>query len=88
MGHLIMGQITITQNLVAIKDVRHGGQWQKTPHTPPSRASYGVSEFLPWWRHQMEKISVLLATSEFPSQKASDAELWCFLWYAPEQTAE
>ena len=24
---------------------------------------------------------------EFPAQKASDAELWCFLWFAPEQTA-
>ena len=26
--HLIMGQITTTQNLVAIKEVRHAGQWQ------------------------------------------------------------
>ena len=25
--HLIMGQITTTQNLVAIKEVRHAGQW-------------------------------------------------------------
>ena len=23
-----------------------------------------------------------------PLQKASDAELWCFLWSAPEQTVE
>ena len=25
--HLIMGQIITTQNLVAIKEVRHAGQW-------------------------------------------------------------
>ena len=24
----------------------------------------------------------------FPSQRASDAEFWCFLWCQPEQTAE
>ena len=27
MRHLLMGQITTTQNLVAIKEVRHAGQW-------------------------------------------------------------
>ena len=31
--HLIMGQITSTQNLVAIKEVRHAGQQPKTPAT-------------------------------------------------------
>ena len=47
------------------------------------------------WRHQMETFSALLAvcagnspvTGEFPS-KARDAEFWCFLWFAPEQTVE
>ena len=42
----------------------------------------------------MEILSALLAfyagnspiTSEFPTKKASDAELWCFLWSAPETT--
>ena len=29
--HLIMGQITTTQNLVAIKEVRHAGQWLDLP---------------------------------------------------------
>ena len=52
-----------------------------------------------WWRHQMEICSALLVlcagnslvTSEFtghrciPLTKASDAEFWCFLWFAPEQ---
>ena len=41
---------------------------------------------LSWWRHQIEAFSELLAlcagnwpvTGEFPSQRASDAELWCF----------
>ena len=50
---------------------------------------------LSWWRHQMEPLSALLAlcvgnspvTCEFPSQKASDTELWCFLWSASERTA-
>ena len=48
------------------------------------------SDATPWWRHQMEKFSALLAlcagnlpvTGEFP-MKASGAELWCFLWSAP-----
>ena len=44
----------------------------------------------------METIYALLAlcegnalvTGEFPSQKASEAELWCFLWSVPEQMVE
>ena len=43
----------------------------------------------------MEQFSLLLALCEgnpsvtggFPLTKASDAELWCFFWLAPEQTA-
>ena len=39
-----------------------------------------------WWRHQMETFSALLAlcagnspmTGEFPTQRSSNAELWCF----------
>ena len=45
-----------------------------------------------WWRHQMETFSTLLAMcGEFtgprwiPCTKASDTELWCFLWSAPEK---
>ena len=34
-------------------------------------------------RHQMETFSVLLA-----HYKASDAELWRFIWSAPEQTVK
>ena len=49
-----------------------------------------------WWRHQMETFSALLAicAGEFtghrwiPRTKASDAELWCFIWSAPEWTIE
>ena len=43
-----------------------------------------------WWRHQMEPFSALLAlcagNSPVPviSRHVSDAELWCFLWSAPE----
>ena len=49
-----------------------------------------------WWRHQMETFSTLLAlctgnslvTGEFPAQRASKVELWCFIWSASEQTVE
>ena len=45
-----------------------------------------------WWRHQMEKLFRLTGhwCGEFtghrwtPRTKASDTELWCFLWTAPE----
>ena len=47
-----------------------------------------------WWRHQMETFSTILAfcagnspvTGAFPV--TSDAELWCFLRYAPQYTVE
>ena len=35
------------------------------------------------WRHQMETFSALLALRWIPRTQASDAELWCFLWSAP-----
>ena len=48
-----------------------------------------------WYRQQMDAFSALLALCEkttghrwIPLTKASDAELWYFLWSAPEQTAE
>ena len=39
------------------------------------------------WRHQLETFSALLAlcVRVVPLTKASDAELWCFLWSAPIQ---
>ena len=43
--------------------------------------------FFSWWRHQMETFSALLVIRAgltglrwIPHTKASDAELWCFLW--------
>ena len=49
-----------------------------------------------WWRHQKETFPALLVffCGEFtgqrwiPCTKASDAELWYFLWSAPEPTGE
>ena len=45
-----------------------------------------------WWRHQIEIFSALLALCKgirrIPLTKASDGDLWCFLWSAPEQTME
>ena len=50
---------------------------------PQASMSYVVT----WWRHQMETFSLLLALvrgiHRSPVTKASDAELWCFLWSAP-----
>ena len=52
------------------------------------------SSVMAWWRHQMETFSALLALCAGNSPvtspatihrtKPSDAELWCFLWSAPE----
>ena len=43
----------------------------------------------PWWCHQIETFSALIAFCGGNSfTKASDAEVWCFLWSAPEQTVE
>ena len=38
----------------------------------------------PWWRHQMETFSAFSGHRWIPRTKASDAELWCFLWSASE----
>ena len=62
--------------------------------TRPKRALAYIYECLfpfillsTWWRHQMKTLSVLLTLCEW-NPPASDAELWCFLWFAPEQTVE
>ena len=57
---------------------------------------YPIKYTYAWWRHQMETFfrvtGPLWGESTdhrwIPLTKASDAELWCFLWYAPEQTVE
>ena len=47
--------------------------------------------FLALWRHHMETFPASLAPCEgnppvtgIPLTKASDVELWCFLWFSPE----
>ena len=60
-------------------------EWWRVARTTNSEAwtkwltFYG--RHFPWWRHQMETFSALLAICH---TKASDGELWCFLWSAPE----
>ena len=52
-----------------------------------------VQEAGRWWSHDIESYSALLALCEgnppviggLPSQSASIAELWCFIWCTPEQ---
>ena len=39
-----------------------------------------------WWRHQRETFSTLLALCEGNPPVTGDAELWGFIWSAPEQT--
>ena len=49
-----------------------------------------INRTVAWWRHQMETFSASLAICAItghrwiPHTKASDAELWDFLWSAPE----
>ena len=54
-----------------------------------------VDRWRSWWHHQMRTFSTLLALCEeftgdrwITPTKASNAELWCFLWYTPKQTGE
>ena len=49
------------------------------------RASDGENVSL-WWRHHIH--GVVSWRGVVPLKKASYAELWCFLWSAPEQTVE
>ena len=52
------------------------------------RSSISQRDIITWWRHQLETFSALRVTGhlcgEFTATKASDAELWCFLWSASE----
>ena len=49
-----------------------------------------------WWCHDMEMLYASLSlweenpliTGGFPSQKASNAELWCFIRCSPDYSAE
>ena len=65
----------ITRLVAAIKSLRFA-LFQVKSMGPPG---------CPWWRHQMETFSALLALCVgnsghqwIPCTKASDAELWCF----------
>ena len=57
-----------------------------------SELRYWLLPINAWWLNQMETVSALLAfcagNSPITVTKASGAELWCFLWSAPEPTVE
>ena len=69
--HLIMGQITTTQNLVAIKEVRHAGQKEvrqagqlagiimsNVMHTANERPRYNVMSSLIGWVHTQNEFDL------------------------------
>ena len=85
MSKIQRGQTILNINLVTLRDI-----------TIKPCIIYWIVLVHSWWRHQMETFSVLLALfcGEFADHlwisrtKSSDAELWCFLWSAPEPTVE
>ena len=58
-----------------------------------ARASAGIAS---WWHHQMERFFHVTGPmweestghQWIPLTKASEKDLWCFLWSVPEQTSE
>ena len=71
-------------------------RWQQIQFVIDFSVRHSASSQMPRWRHQMETFSLVTDPlwGEFtghrsiPFTKASDAELWWFLWSAPEQTIE
>ena len=63
---------------------------------PVTCSDTGSVRVLHWWSNVMELLPLLqvlcegkpTVTDGLSSQKDSNAELWCFLWYLPEQTIE
>ena len=49
--HLIMGQIITTQNLVAIKEVRHAGQSRKIGHQLTNWIKYVIVPKFQWFEN-------------------------------------
>ena len=56
------------------------------------RVSLLLHILTPWWRHQMETFCVTVRWTTghrwIPLTKASDAELSCLIWFAPEKAIE
>ena len=72
---------------------------ERHPNLMPAKMTSIIATFghanNTWWRNQIDIFSVISFTGGeftgargFPRTKASDAELWCFLWSAPEQTVK
>ena len=89
-GPLVLTEITPTSNECRawISNCIQTKLWDVTAHHPCPNWNGDLSR-LSWWRHEMEKFSALLVLwghGWIPLTKASDADLWCFLWSAPEET--
>ena len=78
--YLGVAYASLVLETIIVLAVRKGQEWKWWVH-------YKV----PWWRHQIFSVTGLLC-GEFTGHrwisrtKASDADLWCFLWFVPEQT--
>ena len=80
----------ITRSSVSYVEIFRNGDNILTFQVPvPFISTYGTQTWSQaWWRHPMETFSALLTLCNrwIPITTASDAELWCPLWSAPEQT--
>ena len=80
----------ITHSSVSYVDIFRNGDNILTFQVPvPFISTYGTLTWSQaWWRHPMETFSALLTLCNrwIPITTASDAELWCPYWSAPEQT--
>ena len=71
-----------------------GGWWFEMPSHPLWRYCNGY--FMTWWHHGMERLSILLTICEgnplgnsgFPSQRASNGDIWCFSDVSLNNTVE
>ena len=74
---------------IMIHLIQYNTTWAKSDHT---HFVYIIHVMMSWQGNVSTLLTLcegnLLVTGGFPSQRASDAELWYFFWCQPKQTAE
>ena len=91
---IMMTAIQLTQSRGWARLATHHYAWHNGTRSISSNPGhdFATSSFCEiWWRHQMEAFSAywpfvrgIHRSRWIPRTKASDAELWWFLWSAPE----